>query len=115
MDNLPIPIDEEEPTLPLPTAETSFLEFYEAHQLQKKPRRKGLRREKVAQAYDDVFELIGGVPRMALFAHEDPKEFYKQYARLIPTEQRNQFDGTIRVIGFVQPTALDGAIEGESE
>jgi hypothetical protein len=115
MENLPIPRDEEEDiSLPVPTEDSSFSDFYEAHQLQRRPR-KAMRREKVVRHYDDAFELIGGVPRLAYWAHSDPKEFYKQYAKLIPSEQKTQFDGLVRVIGFVQPTALDGAIEGETE
>ena len=112
-----MPLSEEEDIqLPLPTEETSFMDFVDSHQLQRRPR-KPLRREKIAQQYDDAFELIGGVPRLAHWAHSDPKEFYKLHAKLIPSEQKNQFDGTIRVIGFVQPTALDGLpppIEGET-
>ena len=96
----------------LPYTEPDFHSLQEAYS--RRPRvRKPLRREKIAQAYDDAFELIGGVPRLALFAHEDPEAFYKLHARLIPAEQKTQFDGEIRIIGFVQPTSLDGIIEGE--
>lgn len=114
--NLPVPTEDDDILLPLPTEETSFCDFVQAHQLQRRPR-KALRREKIAQHYDDAFELIGGVPRLAHWANSDPEGFYKLHAKLIPSEQKNQFDGTIRVIGFVQPTALDGlpAIEGETE
>jgi hypothetical protein len=104
MDDLPIQI----------TEETSFVDFARAHEVQK-ARRQPLKREKIAQAYDEAFELIGGVPRLAHFAHSDPKEFYKLHARLIPTEQKTQFDGKIQIVGFVRPTALDGYIEGECE
>lgn len=95
----------------------TFLDFQEAHALQKTKRKdKTVKREEIARAYDDAFELIGGVPRLALWAHEDPREFYKLHAKLIPTEQKTQFDGTVRVIGFVKPTELDALppIEGET-
>jgi hypothetical protein len=118
MDALPLLKDtdvEEQEHEFFPTADSAFSDFVADHRLQKSGKRPALRREKIARAYDDAFELIGGVPRLALWAHEDPKEFYKLHAKLIPTEQKNQFDGTIRVIGFVQPTELDGLppIEGE--
>lgn len=110
MSSLPIPVDEDEPyELPVPTQDSSFVDFLNAHEIQRKAKRAPLKRERIAQAYHDAFELIGGVPRLALFAHSDPKEFYKMHARLIPAESKQQFDGRIQIVGFVQPTALDGA------
>jgi hypothetical protein len=42
----------------------------------------GIARDNVAQ----VFEQIGGIDRMAQWAEDNPTEFYKHYARLIPLE-----------------------------
>ena len=95
----------------LPTAETSFLDFTEMHEVQTKGKRGPLRREKIAQAYDDAFELIGGVPRLALFAHSDPEAFYKLHARLIPSEQKTHFDGHIVLEAAVRPTLLDAVTD----
>jgi hypothetical protein len=82
---------------------------------QRRGKRKALKRSKIAEHYDDAFELIGGVPRLALWGHEDPGAFYKLHARLIPSEQKTEHNGEIRIVGFVQPTALDGVepLEGE--
>jgi hypothetical protein len=102
---LPIPVETDESELSY--TEPVFHDLQKAYAAVKSAKRKPLKREKIAQAYDDAFELIGGVPRLALFAHEDPKEFYKLHARLIPAESKQQFDGEIRIVGFVQPTALD--------
>lgn len=104
MEQLPAP---EEETLSFVPAD--FRALQEAYA--KKTRRKPLKRSKIAEQYDDAFELIGGVPRLALFAHEDPGAFYKLHARLIPTEQKQEHSGEIRIVGFVQPTALDGSYE----
>lgn len=37
-------------------------------------------------AFVEAFELLGGVPSLALWAQENQTEFYKLAARLIPTE-----------------------------
>ena len=111
-DNSMVLAEDEDFTLPY--TEPDFSALQQAY-AQRPKTRKPLRREKIAAHYQDAFDLIGGVPRLALFAHEDPEAFYKQYARLILAEAKNTFDGEIRIIGFVQPTSLDGQdpIEGE--
>lgn len=43
-----------------------------------------LSRDAVVKAFQDSFELIGGVPRLAIWADANPTEFYKLYARLLP-------------------------------
>lgn len=42
-------------------------------------------RRRVAEAFEDAFELIGGVSRLAVWAHENPTEFFKLYGRMLPT------------------------------
>lgn len=42
-------------------------------------------RKRVVQAFMDAFELIGGVPRLAVWANENPDNFYGLYARLLPS------------------------------
>ena len=42
-------------------------------------------RKRVVQAFMDAFELIGGVPRLAVWANENPDNFYSLYARLLPS------------------------------
>lgn len=48
----------------------------------------------------EAFELIGGVPRLALWADKNPTEFYKICAKTIP--QSNLLD----IVGKVQHTIL---------
>ena len=105
MDNLPAETDEQ----PLSFVPADFRLLQEAYA--KKSKKHRLKRSHIAEKYDDAFELIGGVPRLALFAHEYPGAFYKLHARLIPTEQKQEHSGEIRIVGFVQPTALDGSYE----
>ena len=49
------------------------------------PKRGEFSRQKVVAAFEDAFELIGGVPRLAVWAHSNPKEFYKLYGKLLPS------------------------------
>jgi hypothetical protein len=44
-----------------------------------------------------VFTRLGGTPAMAEWAEENRTEFYRLYARLIPTEVGAKVDGTIIV------------------
>jgi len=50
------------------------------------PRSKDFSRKDVVQAFSDAFELIGGTPRLALWAHHNEGDFYKLYARLLPSQ-----------------------------
>lgn len=67
------------------------------------PRIPGLNRKKVMQAFQDSFELIGGVPRLALWANENPGEFYKLYSRLMPSQAQNLIQNNTTVIKHVLP------------
>jgi hypothetical protein len=50
------------------------------------PRSGDLNRKQVVSAFMNAFELIGGTPRLALWANDNPKDFYKLYARLLPSQ-----------------------------
>lgn len=43
-------------------------------------------RQRVTTAFHDAFELIGGVPRLAHWADSHPTDFFKLYARVLPSE-----------------------------
>ena len=53
------------------------------------PRDPTLRRKQVVSAFHDAFELIGGVPRLALWADQNQTEFYRLYAKLMPKTNEN--------------------------
>jgi len=57
-----------------------------------------LQRKKVVNAFQDAFELIGGVPRLAHWADQSPSAFYKLYARLLPTTAQQQLEHSGEII-----------------
>ena len=63
-----------------------------------------LKRQRVVNAFQDAFELIGGVPRLAHWADSHPTDFFKLYARLLPAEASKKVthDGGV-VIKHVLP------------
>lgn len=50
------------------------------------PRSKDFSRKDVVSAFVNAFELIGGTPRLALWAHQNEGDFYKLYSRLLPSQ-----------------------------
>lgn len=69
-----------------------------------------LKRQRVVNAFQDAFELIGGVPRLAHWADQSPSAFYKLYARLLPTTAQQQLEhsGEILVKHVLPRGPLDG-------
>lgn len=54
-----------------------------------KGRKKGVPNKLTAsarEAYQAAFEGLGGVQALTIWAGENPTEFYKQFARLIPVD-----------------------------
>lgn len=43
-----------------------------------------LKDSKAAKAFQQAFDLIGGVPRLALWADQNPSKFYSLYSKLVP-------------------------------
>jgi len=41
-------------------------------------------RDNVALQFENVFHLIGGVPRLALWADKNPTQFYALFSKLLP-------------------------------
>lgn len=68
-----------------------------------------LNRRQVTTSFIDCFHLIGGVPRMAYWADKHPTEFYKLYARLLPSQATKDVDDTSKriIIHAVPKSALD--------
>ena len=73
------------------------------------PRSGDLSRKQVVNAFMNAFELIGGTPRLALWAHDNPKEFYKLYSRLLPSQASSALgESNEMIIRHVLPrTGLD--------
>lgn len=72
--------------------------------------KKDFDRRKVVAAFDEAFDLIGGVPRLAIWAHNNPTEFYKLYGKLIPSSAHMDIVGQVEHIirPALPPSALDG-------
>lgn len=47
------------------------------------------------EAFAHAFDSVGGAPALAQWANENPTEFYKLYARLIPAELEASVKGLI--------------------
>jgi hypothetical protein len=77
------------------------------------PPRKKFDREKFLCAIDEAFELIGGVPRLALWADQNPTEFYRLYGKTLP--QTNLIDLAakmqMQILPALPPSALDEPID----
>lgn len=43
-----------------------------------------LRDARAAKAFQQAFDMIGGVPRLALWADQNPTKFYTLYSKLVP-------------------------------
>ena len=50
------------------------------------PKNAEFTRKDVVVAFTNAFELIGGTPRLALWAHQNEGDFFKLYSRLLPSQ-----------------------------
>lgn len=74
------------------------------------PRSTSYTRQQVVNAFHDAFELVGGVPRLAAWAHLNPDKFFQLYAKLLPSQAQQEVKntGSIKIIHALAPNALDG-------
>jgi hypothetical protein len=56
-----------------------------------------LRTRNVKEQFQHAFELIGGIPRLAHWAHANPDKFYSLYSKLIPTAVTGGDGGPLRI------------------
>jgi hypothetical protein len=66
-----------------------------------------LKDSKAARAFQQAFEMIGGVPRLALWADQNPTKFYSLYSKLVPStaEVHEKKDITV-TINWASPDRL---------
>jgi hypothetical protein len=50
-------------------------------------------RQEVVNAFTNAFQMIGGVDRLALWADQNPSEFYRLYGKLLPPSNADILDG----------------------
>ena len=58
---------------------------------------KALKAQKAADAFQSAFDLIGGIPRLALWADKNPTAFFSLYSKLIPATIQAKVDATIKI------------------
>lgn len=58
---------------------------------------KELKSKKAADAFQQAFDLIGGIPRLALWADKNPTQFFSLYSKLIPSSVKTELSGTIKI------------------
>lgn len=56
-----------------------------------------LRSKRAAEAFQQTFELIGGIPRLALWADKNPSAFFALYSKLIPSSIQAQVRSEITI------------------
>lgn len=74
------------------------------------PRTKAFSRQQVVDVFQESFELVGGLPRLASWAHENYGEFVKLYARLLPAQSLEILGGQemqTKIVCEIQPGELD--------
>lgn len=54
-------------------------------------------RDKVVLAFQEAFELVGGVPRLAMYAHNNYGEFLKIYGKLLPAANLLEHTGQMEI------------------
>jgi len=55
------------------------------------------RTRNVRLQFQHAFELVGGIPRLAKWANENPDKFFSLYSKLIPAQVTGPDGGAIRV------------------
>ncbi|MCA1859304.1 hypothetical protein LE191_04165 [Janthinobacterium sp. HSC-3S05] len=65
------------------------------------------KRKNVEAAVHATFSMLGGVPAMALWAHENPNLFYSAYIKLAPMESQITGAGNVFINTAVPESALD--------
>lgn len=56
-----------------------------------------LKDSKAAKAFQQAFDMIGGVPRLALWADQNPTKFYTLYSKLVPSTAETNIKADINV------------------
>ena len=61
-------------------------------------RKSSITRADVIRAFQHSFEMIGGVPRLAVWADNNPSDFFKLYGRLLPASSTTELDGPQEIL-----------------
>jgi hypothetical protein len=107
----PAQTDEEEVTfvdLPIDDWETRMAELSQMPSI-RIPRKANRRKAQVVDALNDAFELIGGAPRLALWADTNPTEFYRIWSKLAPKDicATVESNAELKIVHVLPPGKLD--------
>lgn len=89
-------------------ASKTFHELAESGKSLTRLPRKPVDRQRVLEALHEAFELVGGVPRLSMWAHENYGDFVKLFAKTAPSAL--QVDGNMNFSMLrpaLPPSALD--------
>jgi|LNFM01.1.fsa_nt_gb hypothetical protein len=67
---------------------------------------KGVRRQDIQDAFSTAFELIGGIPRLAIWANDNPDKFYPLFARINSADSK-QISGKLVIEHTLKRSKLD--------
>lgn len=88
--------------------EPQFLTEEEFKALEKPAGRSSFKKEDIFDAFGEAFHLVGGVPRLALWAEENPSKFFPTLARMATSNAVNIQNNTAVVIRpALPPSPLD--------
>lgn len=75
-------------------------------------RPKNFTRKQIAEAFVNAFEMIGGVPRLAVWADKNQDKFYPILAKLLPSASSDEVAEGEKIFRMaVPPKAIDGPID----
>lgn len=82
------------------------------------PRNPHFSRRDVVNAFQTAFELVGGVPRLAIWADQNYDQYMKLYSRLLPSQTSSALGeaNVLRIEMAILPSPLDEVevpVEGE--
>lgn len=78
-----------------------------------RPPKKKFDRDKFLHAMEEAFELIGGIPRLAVWALHNQTEFYRLYGKTIPQASLLDIQGKMQmqILPALPRSALDDPID----
>lgn len=73
-----------------------------------------VRNKNVRDQFQHAFELIGGIPRLAYWAHQNPDKFFALYSKLIPAQISGEGGGPIKVqLSWINARDTTGRSSGQ--
>lgn len=73
-----------------------------------------LKDSKAAKAFQQAFDMIGGVPRLALWADQNPTKFYTLFSKLVPATAEVQAKAEVTfTLKYTNPNFNKRVMEAE--